>query len=157
MVIGNLLKMGLTSKSSYNMWTTVTNFIMPYISKYLTPVLVVACIVLGFIVWNQDSTITDLNKKLVAVETKAKLDLALYNSERALAKSTIDKQNSDIEKYKFDLAAYERTVNQKEKELQAARFKLQEQVNNELAQDSSAENQLKIMTRVMKDFSDENN
>ena len=139
------------------MWTTVISFITPYISKYILPVLVVTCIVLGLVVWNQDSTITDLNKKLVTVETKAKLDLALYNSERALAKSTIDKQNSDIEKYKFDLTAYERTVNQKEKELQAARFKLQEQINNELAQDSSAENQLKIMTRVMKDFSDENN
>ena len=99
------------------MWTTVTSFIMPYISKYILPVLIVACIVLGFIVWNQNSTITDLNKKLVTVETKAKLDLALYNSERTLAKSTIDKQNSDIEKYKFDLAAYQRTVTQKEKEL----------------------------------------
>ena len=139
------------------MWTTVANFIMPYVSKYILPVLVVTCIVLGFIVWNQDSTITNLNKKLVTVETKAKLDLALYNSERTLAKSTIDKQNSDIEKYKFDLAAYQRTVTQKEKELQAARFKLQEQINKELAQDSSAENQLRIMTRELKDFSNESN
>ena len=54
----------------------------------------------------------------------------------------------------YVLPAFEK---QKEKELQAARFKLQEQINSELAQDSSAENQLKIMTRVMKDFSDENN
>lgn len=139
------------------MWTTVISFITPYISKYILPVLVIACIVLGLIVYNQNTTITDLNTKLVAVETKAKLDLALYNSERALAKSTIDRQNSDINKYKLDLAAYERTVTQKEKELQAARFKLQEQINKELAQDSFAENQLKIMTRVMKDFSNENN
>lgn len=139
------------------MWTTVISFIMPYISKYILPVLVVTCIVLGLIVWNQDSTITDLNKKLVTVETKAELDLALYNSERILAKSTINKQNSDIEKYKFDLAAYQRTVTQKEKELQAARFKLQEQINKELAQDSSAENQLRIMTRELKDFSNESN
>ena len=139
------------------MWTTVISFITPYISKYILPVLVVACIVLGFIVWNQDSTITNLNKKLVTVETKAKLDLALYDSERILAKSTIDKQNSDIEKYKFDLAAYQRTVTQKEKELQTARFKLQEQINKELAQDSSAENQLKIITRELKDFSNESN
>ena len=139
------------------MWTTVVNFVMPYISKYILPVLVVACIVLGFITWTQNTAITDLNKKLVAVETKAELDLALYNSERALAKQTITKQNTDIEQYKIDIAAYERTVTQKEKELQTTRFKLQEQINKELAQDSSAENQLKIMTRVMKDFSNESN
>ena len=45
----------------------------------------------------------------------------------------------------------------KEKELQAARFTQQEQINKELRQDSTPTNQLKIMTRVMKDFANETN
>lgn len=139
------------------MLTTVTNLLLPNVTKYLLPVLIIVCIVLGFIVKSQYSTINNLNEKLVTVETKAKLDLALYDSERALAKAIIDKQNTAIEKYEINLAAYKQTVNQKEKELQATKFKLQEQIKNELAQDSSSENQLKIMIRVMRNFSNEIN
>lgn len=139
------------------MLTTVTNLLLPNVTKYLLPVLIIVCIVLGFIVKSQYSTINNLNEKLVTVETKAKLDLALYDSERALAKAIIDKQNTAIEKYEINLAAYKQTVNQKEKELQATTFKLQEQIKNELAQDSSSENQLKIMIRVMRNFSNEIN
>ena len=139
------------------MLTTVTNLLLPNVTKYLLPVLIIVCIVLGFIVKSQYSTINNLNEKLVTVETKAKLDLALYDSERALAKATIDKQNTAIGKYEINLAAYKQTVNQKEKELQATTFKLQEQIKNELAQDSSSENQLKIMIRVMRNFSNEIN
>lgn len=139
------------------MLTTVTNLLLPNVTKYLLPVLIIVCIVLGFIVKSQYSTINNLNEKLVTVETKAKLDLALYDSERALAKAIIDKQNTAIEKYEINLAAYKQTVNQKEKELQATTFKLQEQIKNELAQDSSSENQLKVMIRVMRNFSNEIN
>ena len=139
------------------MLTTVTNLPLPNVTKYLLPVLIIVCIVLGFIVKSQYSTINNLNEKLVTVETKAKLHLALYVSERALAKATIDKQNTAIEKYEINLAAYKQTVNQKEKELQATTFKLQEQIKNDLAQDSSSENQLKIMIRVMRNFSNEIN
>ena len=139
------------------MLTTVTNLLLPNVTKYLLPVLIIVCIVLGFIVKSQYSTINNLNEKLVTVETKAKLDLALYDSERALAKAIIDKQNTAIEKYEINLAAYKQTVNQKEKELQATTFKLQEQIKNELVQDSSSENQLKIMIRVMRNFSNEIN
>lgn len=137
------------------MASTVINFIMPYISKYILPILVVACTVLGFIVWKQNLTITELTKELITVETQAQADLALYNSERALSKSTIERQNADIEQYKFDLADYERVVSKKEKELQQIRFTKQEQVNKKIAKDPSANNQLKIVTDILKDFSNE--
>ena len=41
----------------------------------------------------------------------------------------------------------------KEKELAEARFQLQEQVNQELAKDSSSDNQLAIINKVLYDFS----
>ena len=62
------------------MLTTVTNLLLPNVTKYLLPVLIIVCIVLGFIVKSQYSTINNLNEKLVTVETNAKLDLALYDS-----------------------------------------------------------------------------
>ena len=47
----------------------------------------------------------------------------------------------------------ETTVHIKEKELADVRYQLQEQVNQELAKDSSSDNQLTIVNRILYDFS----
>ena len=99
----------------------------------------------------------NLNNRIIALEAKANLDLALYQSQYNQAKATIEKQNTDIEQYEINLITYQQTVSNKEKELQAARYTLQEQVNKKLVKDPSAENQIKIMTSILKDFSDEAN
>ena len=99
----------------------------------------------------------NLNNRIIALEAKANLDLALYQSQYNQAKATIEKQNTDIDQYEINLITYQQTVSNKEKELQAARYTLQEQVNKKLVKDPSAENQIKIMTSILKDFSDEAN
>ena len=99
----------------------------------------------------------DLHKELGEVKAISEQNNLLYERERLTAKETIRQQNQQIADFKLDVEKYTRTVSEKEKELQAARFTQQEQINKELRQDSTPTNQLKIMTRVMKDFANETN
>lgn len=139
------------------MWTTIVSFVMPYITKYVLPVLSAIILVLVLTVGYLHSENKDLNKELGEVKATSEQNDLLYERERLTAKETIRQQNQKIAEYKLDVARYTETINQKTLELQATRFTQQEQINKELSQDSSAENQLKIMTRVLKDFSNENN
>lgn len=139
------------------MWSFAISFIQKHGLKSTLAALVILCIILSLIVENRGSVITDLNNRIIALEAKANLDLALYQSQYNQAKATIEKQNTAIEQYEINLITYQQTVSNKEKELQAARYTLQEQVNKKLVKDSSAENQIKIMTSILKDFSDEAN
>ena len=139
------------------MWTNIVSFIMPYITKYVLPVISTICIILFLTVGILYSDNKDLHKELGEVKTISEQNNLLYERERLIAKETIRQQNQQIADFKLDVEKYTRTVSEKEKELQAARFTQQEQINKELRQDSTPTNQLKIMTRVMKDFANETN
>ena len=139
------------------MWTNVVSFIMPYITKYVLPVISTICIILFLTVGILYSDNKDLHKELGEVKAINEQNNSLYERERLTAKETIRQQNQQIADFKLDVEKYTRTVSEKEKELQAARFTQQEQINKELRQDSTPTNQLKIMTRVMKDFANETN
>ena len=139
------------------MWTNIVSFIMPYITKYVLPVISTICIILFLTVGILYSDNKDLHKELGEVKAISEQNNLLYERERLTAKETIRQQNQQIADFKLDVEKYTRTVSEKEKELQAARFTQQEQINKELRQDSTPTNQLKIMTRVMKDFANETN
>ena len=139
------------------MWTSIVSFIMPYITKYALPVISAICIILFLTVGYLYSDNKDLHKELGEVKAISEQNNLLYERERLTAKETIRQQNQQIIDFKLDVEKYTRTVSEKEKELQAARFTQQEQINKELRQDSTPTNQLKIMTRVMKDFANETN
>ena len=139
------------------MWTNIVSFIMPYITKYALPVISTICIILFLTVGILYSDNKDLHKKLGEVKAISEQNNLLYERERLTAKETIRQQNQQIADFKLDVEKYTRTVSEKEKELQTARFTQQEQINKELRQDSTPTNQLKIMTRVMKDFANETN
>ena len=139
------------------MWTNIVSFIMPYITKYVLPVISAICIILFLTVGILYSDNKDLHKELGEVKAINEQNNSLYERERLTAKETIRQQNQQIADFKLDVEKYTRTVSEKEKELQAARFTQQEQINKELRQDSTPTNQLKIMTRVMKDFANETN
>ena len=139
------------------MWTNIVSFIMPYITKYVLPVISTICIILLLTVGILYSDNKDLHKELGEVKAISEQNNLLYERERLTAKETIRQQNQQIVDFKLDVEKYTRTVSEKEKELQAARFTQQEQINKELRQDSTPTNQLKIMTRVMKDFANETN
>lgn len=139
------------------MWTTIVSFIMPYITKYALPVISAICVILFLTVGYLYSDNKDLHKELGEVKAISEQNNLLYERERLTAKETIRQQNQQIADFKLDIERYNRTVSEKEKELQAARFTQQEQINKELSVDSTPTNQLKIMTRVMKDFANETN
>lgn len=130
---------------------------MPYITKYALPVISAICVILFLTVGYLYSDNKDLHKELGEVKAISEQNNLLYERERLTAKETIRQQNQQIADFKLDIERYNRTVSEKEKELQAARFTQQEQINKELRQDSTPTNQLKIMTRVMKDFANETN
>lgn len=130
---------------------------MPYITKYALPVVSTICVILFLTVEYLYSDNKDLHKELGEVKAISEQNNLLYERERLTAKETIRQQNQQIADFKLDVERYSRTVSEKEKELQAARFIQQEQINKELRQDSTPTNQLKIMTRVMKDFANETN
>ena len=130
---------------------------MPYITKYALPVISAICVILFLTVGYLYSDNKNLHKELGEVKAISEQNNLLYERERLTAKETIRQQNQQIADFKLDIERYNRTVSEKEKELQAARFTQQEQINKELRQDSTPTNQLKIMTRVMKDFANETN
>ena len=130
---------------------------MPYITKYMLPVISAICVILFLTVGYLYSDNKDLHKELGEIKAISEQNNLLYERERLTAKETIRQQNQQIADFKLDIERYNRTVSEKEKELQAARFTQQEQINKELRQDSTPTNQLKIMTRVMKDFANETN
>ena len=139
------------------MWTTIVSSIIPYITKYALPILSTICLLLLLTVGILYSENKGLVKEVADVKAVSEQNDSLYERERLTAKETIRQQNQQIVDFKLDVEKYTRTVSEKEKELQAARFTQQEQINKELRQDSTPTNQLKIMTRVMKDFANETN
>ncbi len=139
------------------MWTTIVSSIIPYITKYALPILSTICLLLLLTVGILYSENKGLVKEVADVKAVSEQNDSLYERERLTAKETIRQQNQQITSFKLDVASYTRIVSEKEKELQAARFTQQEQINKELRQDSTPTNQLKIMTRVMKDFANETN
>lgn len=139
------------------MWTTIVSSIMPYITKYALPILSTICLLLLLTVGILYSENKGLIKEVADVKAISEQNDSLYERERLTAKETIRQQNQQITSFKLDVASYTRIVSEKEKELQAARFTQQEQINKELSVDSTPTNQLKIITRVMKDFSNESN
>ena len=69
----------------------------------------------------------------------------------------INKLNSNIDKYKIDLQFYTDTIKKKEKELEEIRLNKQNMINDELSKDSSNDNQLKIINRLLHEFSNKTN
>ena len=84
-----------------------------------------------------------------------KNEKAIYDEERLKAKTVIDTQNDRISKYEINATVYSKAVHAKEKALIEARITQQQQLDKELNIDSSADNQLRILTKIMKDFSNE--
>ena len=72
-------------------------------------------------------------------------------------KQLTDNQNFKISEYEVDTVAVTARVNEKEKALIEERVIQQQQVDKELSADSSPNNQLRVVTKIMKDFSDEAN
>lgn len=117
--------------------------------------LVILCVTIGSTLYYQACKIDSLKADLLTCQIERKNEKVIYNEECIKAKTVIDTQNDRISKYEINATAYSKAIHTKEKALIEARITQQQQLEKELNIDSSADNQLRILTKIMKDFSNE--
>ena len=139
------------------MWLSVLNFLSPYydkIVKYLNPVLIGITIILILMCWYLHVCNRTLTSELATTSNRLTTVIDIYNAEMQKSKEIIDSQNKAISEYKFNLDKYTKIVIQKERELSDIEITKQQELIKELSIDSSADNQLKLMTNMLKEFSE---
>ena len=119
--------------------------------------LLIVILGIGGVISYQANKIDSLKTELTTCQVERKSERLIFEEERVKAKTVIDNQNSKISEYEVDTVAATARVNEKEKALIEERVIQQQQVNKELNADSSPNNQLRVVTKIMKDFSDEAN
>lgn len=119
--------------------------------------LLIVVLGIGGVILYQANKIDSLKTELTTCQVERKSERLIFEEERVKAKTVIDNQNSKISEYEVDTAAVTAKVNEKEKALIEERVIQQQQVDKELSADSSPNNQLRVVIKIMKDFSDEAN
>ena len=112
---------------------------------------------IGGVISYQANKIDSLKTELTTCQVERKNERLVFEEERVKAKTAIDEQNSKVSKYEVDTVAVTARVNKKEKALIEERVIQQQQVDKKLSADSSPNNQLRVVTKIMKDFSNETN
>ena len=119
--------------------------------------LLIVILGIGGVISYQANKIDSLKTELTTCQVERKNERLVFEEERVKAKTVIDNQNSKISEYEVDTVAVTARVNEKEKALIEERVIQQQQVDKELSADSSPNNQLRVVIKIMKDFSDEAN
>lgn len=119
--------------------------------------LLIVILGIGGVISYQANKIDSLKTELTTCQVERKNERLVFEEERVKAKTAIDEQNSKVSKYEVDTVAVTTRVNKKEKALIEERVIQQQQVDKELSTDSSSDNQLRVVTKIMKDFSNETN
>lgn len=123
-----------------------------YIVKHITPVLGIMCFILTITVVIQHKYIHTLNKEITTLEVTSELKQAIYLEEKDKAHNTIEKLNRNIELYRADIQAIQKRIVSREQILEAINNNKEEAIRRELSIDSSKENQLKIIDRMLHEF-----
>lgn len=119
--------------------------------------LLIVILGIGGVISYQANKIDSLKTELTTYQVERKSERFIFEEERVKAKTVIDNQNFKISEYEVDTVTATARVNEKEKALIEERVIQQQQVDKELSADSSPNNQLRVVTKIMKDFSDEAN
>ena len=119
--------------------------------------LLIVILGIGGIISYQANKIDSLKMELTTCQVERKNERLIFEEERVKAKTAIDEQNAKISEYEIDTATVIAKVNKREKALIEERVVQQQQVDKELSADSSPNNQLRVVIKIMKDFSDEAN
>ena len=119
--------------------------------------LLIVILGIGGVISYQANKIDSLKTELTTCQVERKSERLIFEEEKVKAKTVIDNQNSKISEYEVDTVAVTARVNEKEKALIEERVIQQQQVDKELSADSSPNNQLRVVIKIMKDFSDEAN
>lgn len=135
------------------MFSTIWNLIPTNIKVYLGIGLTSLILVVGGIYSYQAYQINSLESKLNVCSVKLEYSRLIYDGEMAKAKKTIEDQNASISQFKLDSVNYENAIKQKNNDLLEANIIKQEEIKVELIKDSSSDNQLKIISNMLKEFS----
>ena len=120
--------------------------------------LLIVILGIGGVISYQANKIDSLKTELTTCQVERKSERFIFEEERVKAKTVIDNQNFKISEYEVDTVTATARVNEKEKALIEERaIQQQQQVDKELSADSSPNNQLRVVIKIMKDFSDEAN
>ena len=139
------------------MWSFIIENIWSFISKNITLLLGFLCLILFSILWYTNNKLDKISYDYYYIKSQYEVQKQLYESEKIKADDIINKLNSNIDKYKIDLQSYTDTIKKKEKELEEIRLNKQNIINDELSKDSSNDNQLKIVNRLLHEFSNKTN
>ena len=119
--------------------------------------LLIVILGIGGVISYQANKIDLLKTELTTCQVERKNERLIFEEEKVKAKTAIDEQNAKISEYEIDAATVIAKVNKREKALIEERVVQQQQVDKELSADSSPNNQLRVVIKIMKDFSDEAN
>ena len=139
------------------MWSFIIENIWSFISKNITLLLGFLCLILFSVLWYTNNKLDKISYDYYYIKSQYEVQKQLYESEKIKTDDIINKLNSSIDKYKIDLQSYTDTIKKKEKELEEIRLNKQNIINDELSKDSSNDNQLKIINRLLHEFSNKTN
>ena len=139
------------------MWSFIIENIWSFISKNITLLLCFLCLFLFSALLYTNNKLDKISYDYYYIKSQYEVQKQLYESEKIKTDDIINKLNSNIDKYKIDLQSYTDTIKKKEKELEEIRLNKQSMINDELSKDSSNDNQLKIVNRLLHEFSNKTN
>ena len=137
--------------------SSIIEYIWSFISKNITLLLGFLCLILFSVLWYTNNKLDKISYDYYYIKSQYEIQKQLYESEKIKTDNIINKLNSNIDKYKIDLQSYTDTIKKKEKELEEIKLNKQNIINNELNKDSSNDNQLKIVNRLLHEFSNKTN
>ena len=142
------------------MLNMLLNYIQPLLTNFtisLRLVLSIAFIILISIIIYQSNVITTSKENIAVLEYQLVNVQTMYTEEVSKAKDIIKKQNLSINQITMDKEYYENKVKLKEQELKEYTKLKKNSIMSDLLNDSSTENQLKLVTKILGDFSNEGN
>ena len=142
------------------MLNTLLNYIQLLLTNFtisLRLVLSIAFIILISIIIYQSNVITTSKENIAVLEYQLVNVQTMYTEEVSKAKDIIKKQNLSINQITMDKEYYENKVKLKEQELKEYTKVKKSSIMSNLLNDSSTENQLELITKILGDFSNESN
>ena len=142
------------------MLNMLLNYIQPLLTNFtisLRLVLSIAFIILISVIIYQSNVITTSKENIAVLEYQLVNVQTMYTEEVSKAKDIIKKQNLSINQITMDKEYYENKVKLKEQELKEYTKLKKNSIMSDLLNDSSTENQLKLVTKILGDFSNEGN
>lgn len=137
--------------------SSIIEYIWSFISKNIILLLGFLCLILFSILWYTNNKLDKILYDYYYIKSQYEIQKQLYESEKIKTDNIINKLNSNIDKYKIDLQSYTDIIKKKEKELEEIKLNKQNMINNELNKNSSNDNQLKIVNRLLHEFANKVN